>query len=166
MITRVTLTLFLAVALIVSACTADEARDTGKVKAIQTAEKSVEQDSSQTPEITDQCKLIAYYFYGGKRCVTCKRIEEFTREALETGFAEQLKSGVIAWRPVNLDEGDNDHFRVDYNLYTKSVILSKRDKGKETEWKNLEKIWELVRGDKEEYAKYIQSEIKALLGES
>lgn len=167
MITKVVLLVLLLLTFTGMACTATEqAEDTAKVEAVQTADESSGEVTTEVAEVTDACKLIAYYFYGSKRCVTCKKLEAYTKEAIETGFAEQLKSGVLVWMPVNLDEGDNEHFRVDYNLYTKSVILSKRDKGNETEWKNLEKIWQLVRGDKEEYVKYIQDEVTALLGES
>lgn len=167
MITRLVLLVLLLLTFTGMACTAtEEAEDSAKVEAVQAADEPSGEVSTETVEITDKCKLIAYYFYGAKRCVTCKKIEAYTKEAIETGFADKLESGELVWMPVNLDEGDNDHYRVDYNLYTKSVVLSKRDKGAETEWKNLEKIWQLVRGDKEEYVKYIQDEVKGMLQES
>jgi hypothetical protein len=129
---------------------------------------SIETKSSVAGEDSVQVepRLIAYYFHGTRRCVTCKKLESYTQEAIEAGFAEELKAGTLAWRPVNTDEAENEHFRDDYQLYTKSVILSERKDGEEVNWKNLNRIWELVRGDKAEFVKYIQDEVAAALGES
>jgi len=109
--------------------------------------------------------VVAYYFHGTRRCVTCKKLEAYSKEAIEAGFAEQLESGAIQWKPVNVDEEGNEHFTKDYQLYTKSVILSEMRGDKEVKWKNLDKIWTLVRGDKEAYLKYIQDEVTAFMGE-
>ncbi len=127
--------------------------------------KTTTQDSTSTEQAKVEPGLIAYYFHGTRRCVTCKKLEAYTQEAIESGFAEQLKSGILQFRPVNIDEEGNGHFVNDYQLYTKSVILSNRKDGKEVSWKNLDKIWELVRGDKEAYVKYIQDEVKLALEE-
>ena len=109
--------------------------------------------------------VIAYYFHGTRRCPTCKKLEAYSQEAIETGFAEQLESGALQWRPVNTDEEGYEHFIQDYQLYTKSVVLSRVNGDKELDWKNLDKIWTLVRGDKEAYLKYIQDEVTAFMGE-
>lgn len=36
-------------------------------------------------------KTTVYYFHGNTRCVTCKTIEKFTKEAVDQGFSEQVK---------------------------------------------------------------------------
>ncbi|MEW6411147.1 MAG: nitrophenyl compound nitroreductase subunit ArsF family protein [Candidatus Zixiibacteriota bacterium] len=132
------------------------------------------QDKTETPATNDStqvtnpdaaAKLIVYYVHGTRRCATCKKLEAYTQEAIESGFVKELEAGTIEWQTVNTDEEGNSHFIQDYQLYTKSVILSEVQDGKELRWKNLDKIWELVRGDKEAYIKYIQDEVKAFLGE-
>lgn len=127
--------------------------------------KAAKQDSTASEQAAAEPELIAYYFHGTRRCVTCKKLEAYTQEAIESGFADELKSGILQWRPVNIDEEGNGHFANDYQLYTKSVILSKQEDGKEASWKNLNKIWQLVKGEKEAYIKYIQDEVKLALGE-
>jgi hypothetical protein len=102
---------------------------------------------------------VVYYFHGTRRCPTCRKFEEYTNEAITTAFAEDMKAGTIAWRAINTDEPGNEHYVKDYVLSTKSVILSSVAGGKETRWKNLPRIWELV-GDKAAYIAYIQNEIK------
>jgi|WetSurMetagenome_2_1015567.scaffolds.fasta_scaffold471173_2 hypothetical protein len=119
-------------------------------KAASDSSKMAEKNNS--PE-----KIIASYFHGTRRCATCRKLEAYSKEAIETGFAKEIKDSTLVWRVVNTDEDANEHFVEDYGLYTKAVILSKVIDGKEVAWKNLDKIWDLV-GDKEAYLKYIQTE--------
>ncbi|NMC44724.1 MAG: hypothetical protein GYA46_12465 [candidate division Zixibacteria bacterium] len=110
-------------------------------------------------------KIIAYYFHGIRRCPTCRKLEAYSQEAVQTGFAEELKTGKMEWRVVNIEESPNEHYEKDYQLYTKSVILSRVENGKEAAWKNLDRIWELV-GDKEAFVKYIQDEVRLMAADS
>ena len=110
-------------------------------------------------------EIVVYYFYSAVRCATCKNLESFTNEALRTGFSDELGDGRLRWQPINVDEPNNKHFVNDYQLFTKSVIVAKIQDGKQTEWKNLDKIWKLVR-DKQTFIKYVQSEIRDYLGDN
>jgi len=107
-------------------------------------------------------KVIVFYFYGNVRCYTCKRIERLTKEAVKEGFGEEMKNGVVEMKAVNVQEPRNNHFIKDYRLYTKSVIVSDLKQGKEERWKNLQRVWELVRND-EAFKKYVQKEVKEYL---
>ncbi len=108
-------------------------------------------------------KVVAYYFHVSVRCPTCRAIEEYAREAVERGFAEQLKSGALEWRPVNVQLPQNRHFIRDYQLYTRSLVLVKLKDGQQVEWRNLEKVWELV-SRKTDFLKYVQTHVRAYLG--
>jgi len=103
-------------------------------------------------------KVVAYYFHGNKRCVSCRKIEAYTKASIDSAFGDNLKSGDLEWRVVNTDSSQNEHYLEDYKMYTKSVILSDIHDGKEMRWKNLEKVWELL-GDQKEFAAYIKSEL-------
>lgn len=106
--------------------------------------------------------VVVYYFYGDKRCVTCMKLEGYASEALETYFSKQLASGDIIWKPLNTDLPENSHFVKDYELVTKSIVLSKVKDGKEAAWHNLDKIWDKV-GDKEDYLAYIKENVTEIL---
>ena len=108
--------------------------------------------------------VIAYYFHGTKRCRRCMAIEAYTKEAIELGFPRQLESGVLEFLAVNVDEPENGHFINDYELMTKSVILSDRRRGAEERWKNLNLVWEYV-GDKEVFLDYVRRETEDYLEE-
>jgi len=110
----------------------------------------------------DDHRVIVYYFHGEFRCGTCKRIEQLTKEAVTESFANEIKTGLVELKVVNVDEKENSHFSKDYQLFTKSVVVSDIVNGKEQQWKNLQKVWELVRNDKA-FKEYIRTEIKAYL---
>ena len=77
-------------------------------------------------------KVIAYYFHGSFRCVTCNNIERYAREAIETNFKDALASGNLEFEVINVENKGNERFSNDYQLYTKSLILSLVKDGKET----------------------------------
>jgi hypothetical protein len=107
-------------------------------------------------------KIMVYYFHTTRRCPTCRKLEVYTREAVEKGFAEALKGGKVEFKVVNIDEPQNKHFVEDFKLYTKSVVLVDMVEGKQLRWKNLEKVWELV-VNQPSFIAYIQDEINAYL---
>jgi thiol-disulfide isomerase/thioredoxin len=111
-------------------------------------------------KVTD--KVIVYYFHGNSRCGSCMTIERYTRESVEATFAKELKSGQIEFRSINVELPYNNHYVNDYKLYTKSVIVSDMVQGKEQRWKNLQKVWELLRSEKE-FKAYVKSETAAYL---
>ena len=129
-----------------------------------TSEAQAEEMSAKEKKEERGTKVIAYYFYTNYRCQSCYTIEKYTKEAIEGNFEDELTSGELVFKPVNIEEKENEHFLGDYQLYTKSVVLSLVKDGKETEFKNLKKVWELLR-NKDEFYKYIKEETKGFLDE-
>jgi len=107
-------------------------------------------------------QVVVTYFHTTFRCPTCKKLEAYSRETVENDFAKQIKENKIVFRTVNLEEAENEHFIKDYKLYTKSLIVSLQENGKEIRWKNLPDIWRLVHS-REKFEEYVQSEIEAYL---
>ncbi len=110
-------------------------------------------------------RVVAYYFHATVRCVTCRTIESYSREAVEQAFAKELKDGKLEWKLVNIQLPENRHFIREYQLYTRSLVIVKVRGGKQVEWRNLEKVWELL-GDKAEFLRYVQANVKGYLGAS
>jgi hypothetical protein len=52
-------------------------------------------------------KIEAYYFHFTARCVTCRTIEAQFKENLESLYPNQLKSGLIVFQSVNIEEADS-----------------------------------------------------------
>ena len=109
-----------------------------------------------------EAKIIAYYFHGNARCPTCHKMEQYTKEAIKENFESELANGSLIVRTVNVEEEGNEHYVEDYQLYTKSLIISRVENGKEIQHKNLTKIWEYVR-DKKKFLNYVTNEINNYL---
>lgn len=114
---------------------------------------------------SNSAKVIAYYFHGSFRCYTCTNMEKYTREAIEAGFSNELRSGKLEFKAINVEERGNGHFVHEYQLYTKSLVLSLVRAGKQVKWKNLDKIWQLS-GNKKKFTGYVVAEIAGLLKEA
>ncbi len=131
-----------------------------------TAEETASAPQIENPDqqgATDAPTIHVYYFHGDRRCKTCLAIESNAKKVLKTDFTEEVDQKRIVWHAVNTDKDENSHFEEKYNLMFSSLILVKKENGKEEEWKNLEKIWELAHNESK-YNAYIRKEIKAYLG--
>lgn len=109
-------------------------------------------------------QIIVYYFHGSARCATCYRIEQYSREAVERNFKNELGSGKVVFKVVNVEEKGNEHFTNEYQLYTKSLVLSLVKDGKENKFQNLTKVWEYV-GNKQKFYDYVKTEVDNYLKE-
>jgi len=109
-------------------------------------------------------RVIAYYFHGNFRCYTCHTMEQYSKEAIEANFKDALSSGMLEFKVVNIETRGNEHFVQDYQLYTKSLILSLAKDGKVIKSKNLTKIWEYVR-NKQKFLDYVSEEVNNFLKE-
>ena len=104
-------------------------------------------------------KTVVYYFHTAYRCYSCQKIEDLTARAVREGFSRELAEGSVVWSPVNIELPENRHFIEDFQLFTKSVVVENVDGGKRVRWKNLARIWELVR-DEAGFTKYIRAEVE------
>ncbi len=109
-----------------------------------------------------RAKVIAYYFHGSFRCPTCHKLEQYSREVIEANFKDAIASGRLEFKVVNIEDKGNEHFINDYQLYTKSLVISLMQDGKEVKSKNLTKIWDYA-GNKQKFFDYVTGEINNFL---
>ena len=131
--------------------------------------KSLRESPSATVTPTDaadeeplQDGMIAYYFHSSVRCVSCETIESYAREAIETGFGDQIKGGSVQWRVLNYEESAHQNAVAKYEIIAPVVVLSRIEEGRETEWASLDRVWQLT-DDKEAFVAYVQEEAHSLL---
>jgi hypothetical protein len=120
------------------------------------------QQAAEPEKKVPQKEIIVYYFKTTNGCASCTYVENYTGEALKTGFKKQMDDGTIEWKVVNLDNPGDRHFIQDYQLSFKSVIVAEFEDGKQKRWKNLEMVWRLYR-NKPEFLTFVQDEVKAYL---
>jgi hypothetical protein len=119
----------------------------------------------QNPGKNASHHITAYYFHGNFRCYNCFTIEQFSREAIEKYFPEQLKSGKLVFEVINTDEPENEHFIKDYQLYTKSLVVTEFKDGKKLRWTNLPKVWDYIK-DRDAFYNYVRTEVQKYLAGS
>ena len=107
-------------------------------------------------------KIIAFYFYFSPRCETCLNMEVYSKQAVQKGFAAEVKKGQVEWQSLDIEEAEHKHFWNDYNLETKSLVIVDILNGKQVRWKNCQQIWDLAE-DKRAFQDYVIAEIKAYL---
>jgi hypothetical protein len=134
-------------------------RESGQSAAVS---ENTQQIATAEADVMPADRVLAYYFYGGQRCPTCRKIEAYTQEAIQTGFAADLAAGRLQWQAVNVDEPVNEHFVADFELTAKSVVLVSIQNGEQAGWKNLDQVWDLT-SDKEKFVTYITKETRAQL---
>ena len=122
--------------------------------------------SSQTTNAEDNINnrptIIAYYFHRTMRCPSCIAIEANAADAIENNFKEQLANERLVWLPVNLGNSGGEAFEKEFDITISTLVLAKIQNGKYTEYKKLEKVWELL-GDTEAFSQYIVNEINKYL---
>lgn len=118
--------------------------------------------SEDLPAVTGD-QVVMTYFISGTRCESCQKIEALTKETAEQDFAEALASGKLVFRVIDTGEPGYQHFTKDYQLTSKTVILSHRVNGKETEWSDMAKVWDLL-DEAPDFHTYLGEQIRKYLG--
>jgi len=103
------------------------------------------------------------YFSSDVRCATCVRIERLTRETVEKNFGAEVASGRIVLQTINLDGPGSEHFVQDYQLISKTVIVSDRAQGQEVKWENLQEVWSKQK-DEQAFEAYVVDAVRRHLG--
>lgn len=107
--------------------------------------------------------VVVTYFTTDVRCPSCLKIEALSRETVTTRFPEDFESGRVVFRVVNTDRPENKRFIDDYKLVSKTVIVSRRQGGKELDWVNLQDVW-LKLDDPAAFRGYVGDAVKRTLG--
>lgn len=62
-------------------------------------------------------------FHSTHRCVTCETIEANTKHTLETYFSDELKSGLIVFKVINVDEKENEDIAREFEASGTALFL-------------------------------------------
>jgi hypothetical protein len=107
-------------------------------------------------------KVVATYFHGNVRCATCRKVETYAREAVEEGFRSEIEAGVVEFRAINVEEPANRHYIQDYQLMTRSVVVTEEVDGAVAQWTRLDQVWTFV-GNRPAYLNYVQDAVRGYL---
>jgi hypothetical protein len=105
--------------------------------------------------------LVVINFHAATRCNACQEIGTEAQAVVERTFSDDLKSGAMHWRVINFEEPANKHFIQDYGLTTSTVVIVRREAGRDIDWRRLDAVWDhLFEGPS--MRAYLQKQITAL----
>ena len=108
-----------------------------------------------------QPKLEVYYFHATMRCPTCLAVEEQTKKTLDDSFSDDMKSGVIQLKVLNLEDKENKALTEKFEIGWSSLILYVPENGKSV---NLtEDAFANARSHPDDFRAELEKKIKELL---
>jgi DNA-binding XRE family transcriptional regulator len=90
--------------------------------------KAQSTEDQSTSTVTKTADIEVYYFHNTRRCATCNAVEQVTRETLEEGYPEQMKSGVISFQSLNIEEGETEALAKKLGVSGQTLLIVKGDK--------------------------------------
>ena len=85
--------------------------------------------NNQSGQMNDFVEIL--YFHGKQRCVTCRSIEQNTKELVEAKFARQMKEGKVVYRVIDISKKENARIAEKYEVTWSSLFLVQHKSGKE-----------------------------------
>ena len=107
-------------------------------------------------------RVVVMYFHRTQRCPTCRKMGGYTEEAVEAGFAKEIKAGKVEFHFIDFQDEKNAELTKGYDVSGPTLIVAKVVGGKVKDHKNLDEMWEKVR-DKEAFVEYVQTNVKEYL---
>ena len=131
----------------------------GNPSILPNAGKKVQTASSQEKDT----RVEVLCFHTKKRCVTCTAIEKNAQETVETLFAEEVKTGRVVFKTIDLSLEENKKIAERYQVAWSSLIVSQWKEGKES-YENLTlQAFATARTAPEKFKKEVAEKISALL---
>ncbi|MDZ4199037.1 MAG: nitrophenyl compound nitroreductase subunit ArsF family protein [Kiritimatiellia bacterium] len=109
---------------------------------------------------TSSARLVVYAAHTTIRCVGCNQIEATARRVVEEDFAREAAEGEIEFRTLNFSR-DPDFARK-YAISSSTILLVRRDGGREVAFERLDEVWTKA-GTDDELSGYIREAIRAAL---
>jgi hypothetical protein len=108
-------------------------------------------------------KVEVFLFHATQRCPTCIRIGQLAKATVEERFSEQLKSGKIDFREINIDLPENKALAEKFQAVGSAFFINTIRDGQD----NIEEdmtVWQLASGDPVKYKDYLSKKLNTILG--
>lgn len=136
------------------------------ITSLASCSRNAANDNSVTPQKETDCVEVIY-FHGKQRCLSCRAIEKFSRETVDSAFQDELNNGTVVYKVVDITTPEGEALADRYEVAGSSLFISKRKDGKETKcdmtgsgFKNARKHTDIfkreVAGQIHEYLKQLQ----------
>lgn len=83
-------------------------------------------------------------FHVTTRCNACREIGTEAKTTVDDSFAKNLREGRMSWHVINFEEPAAQHFVTEYGLTTSTIVITRREGGRDVEWQRLDGVWDLL----------------------
>lgn len=107
-------------------------------------------------------KVEVFLFHATQRCPTCIRIGQLAKATAKERFSEQIKSGEIEFREINIDFPENKSLAEKFQAGGSALFINAIKDGQN----NIEEdtmVWQLAGGDAAKFKNYLSNKIWSLL---
>ncbi|MFZ3054716.1 MAG: nitrophenyl compound nitroreductase subunit ArsF family protein [Minisyncoccales bacterium] len=106
-------------------------------------------------------KIEVFLFHATQRCTSCINIGKFAKQTIDNNFSEELSSGKIVFREINIDLPENYQLAEKFQASGSALFVNTIRGGKDYIEQDL-KVWRLV-GDEGEFESYFKEKIANIL---
>lgn len=117
----------------------------------------------ESQEIKPAEKIQLYLFHSTNRCYSCITAGEYAKKTLEQNFSQEIKSGKIDFREINVDLPENKEVAEKFKASGTSLFINSIIDGQDN-IKEDTQIWRLVANEKS-FSDYLAKKLKDLIGE-
>lgn len=103
------------------------------------------------------------YFHGKQRCATCQAIEKETKALIDSEFADEVESGKVRFRIVDITKPENEALADKYEISWSSLVLVKYYNGEETSDNLTQFAFANARSNPAEFKKELAEKINRML---
>ena len=121
------------------------------------------ENTTQEPSVKKIAdKIEVYYFHRTARCYSCNTLSQYTRETIEQRFSEEIKSGKIEFREINIDLPENKNVATKFQASGSSLFINAIKDGQDDISQDTS-VWRLL-DNKSQFENYLANKINSLLG--
>lgn len=127
-------------------------------------QSSVQGSSSKTAEIQKAKpaeKIQVFLFHATQRCISCITIGKYAKETVEQKFPEELKSGKIEFREINIDLPENKELATKFKTTGSALFINPIIEGKDN-IKEDTQVWRLTSNELS-FISYLSDKLNAML---
>jgi len=107
--------------------------------------------------------VTVYYFYRTVRCETCLFIEALADATLRAEFPDEMSSGALVWRPLDVQLPENGLLVAGFGLRASDLVVARNGAGGNQSWEAIPALWELA-ADPERLSRNLKDAVVRFLG--
>jgi hypothetical protein len=111
---------------------------------------------------TGATKVQVFLFHATQRCPTCISIGRLAKATVEERFAEQLKSGKIEFREINIDLPENKALVEKFQATGSALYINSIKDGQDNIVEDT-MVWQLASGYEIKFKDYLSGKLNTIL---